>query len=653
MGAEMSARHSPFARLRYWFDNYLAWSGLARLLLIVLLGIGALVMGAVLVKVLAPNADPSASFLEALWWSWGRVADPGSGAGDTGTGVRAAEIITTFGGMILFAFMIGFVSSSVEDKLGQLRKGTSLVVEQDHTVVLGFGQKTLKIIEELAVANESRKDAAVVILSAQEKETVMDTILERFGGATVKTSRIVVRHGASDSPAALENVSVSHARSVIVLTDEAEGAANRDVRVIKTILALSRGLKEPLAGHIVAEFSDADHGEVAHAIARDKVKVVVAQSFLARLVVQTARQTGLAQVYADLLSFDGAEFYLTPPPPALVGKTFRDAWSSIREGVVCGLASRSPKAGQRFGIQVCPPEDTVITADDRLVVLMEDDSVQLSVAPIPTNAALPARSREKVAPAPERILILGYQDDLGDMLLEFDNYVAPGSEALVVTSLDAAECERRLKDDVAGLGKLSVRFATADTTLRRELEPLCTGGFDAAIVVADHAEDRSPEDTDARTLMTLLLLRDLSKKQKGLAGTRLISEIRNPQTKGLASIAQIGDFVVSEELVSSFLAQVAEAPELADLWTDLCDADGHEIYLKPAWRFITPGESPSFADLMARARAREEVALGYKVKALEDDAAQNYGIVLNPPDKLAPLRLEPEDRIIVIAMDET
>jgi len=244
---------------------------------------------------------------------------------------------------------------------------------------------------------------------------------------------------------------------------------------------------------------------------------------------------------------------------------------------------------------------------------------------------------------------VGYRHDLGDMLAEFDQYVGEGSEAFIVTELEEPECERRLATHVAALKKLTVRYAKADTTLRREIEPLCAGRFDAAIVLSDQSTERSSDDSDARTLMTLLLLRNL----KSLAGTRLISEIKNPRTKGLATIAQIGDFVVSEELVSSLLAQVAEAPALADLWEDLCDADGHEIYLKPAWRYVAPDETVTFADVMARARARDEIALGYKLKSLEQDSSKRYGIVLNPPDKLAPVKLGPEDRIIIVACEET
>src|SRR4051794_28373411 len=107
----------PLARLRYRFDNALSWSGFARFLVVFACGMSALVVGAMLTRLLALSSDVAGFFTEALWWSWGRVADPGSGAGDTGTGMRVAEVLTTLKGLLVFALLIGFVSSGIEEKL--------------------------------------------------------------------------------------------------------------------------------------------------------------------------------------------------------------------------------------------------------------------------------------------------------------------------------------------------------------------------------------------------------------------------------------------------------------------------------------------------------------------------------------------------------
>ena len=638
------------AKLRYHFDNYMSWRASARFILVFALGISALFIGVALLRIFAPQSDPASDVLESLWWAWGRVADPGSGAQDVGRGLRFAEIVTTLSGVFLFALLIGFVSSSVQDKLATLRKGRSIVVEKGHVVILGFGEKTMKVIEQLAEANRGHRDACVVILSTQEKEAVIDAILERFGAPRLKTTRIVVRNGSPWSTSDLLNVGICDARSVIILTQDGSGECG-DVRVVKSLLAMMRGLGKSLKGHVVVELQDSAHRDVIEAVGGDKIQIVVAETFLARLMVQTARQSGLAQVYGELLSFVGEEFYLVPVPRALVGKTFGDAWKMLGTTVVSGLepAQRSPN--DRYSVLLAPPDDRTLVEGDQLLVFLADDEDCPKPAPLKYDDTLPARSREIAKAKPERFLLIGYEDDMGEMLEEMDLYVAKGSQAVVMTSLPTAECEQRLGPSLRRLRKLSVRFEQGDSTSQHDLELVCGEGFDAEILIADEARGQTPDDSDARTLMSLLLLRKLAQRDGKVSTRRVISEIRNPSTKELVSVTDVGDFVVSDELVSNFLAQVAERREIADVWEDLCHSEGHEIYLKPSFRYVAPGEDVTFADITARARKRGEVALGW-MRAADEAEVRTHGIVINPADKHQKLGLRPDDRIIVIAEND-
>jgi hypothetical protein len=638
------------AKLRYHFDNYMSWRASARFILVFALGISALFIGVGLLRLFAPQADPSSDFLESLWWAWGRVADPGSGASDVGRGVRAAEVVTTLSGVFLFALLIGFVSSSVQDRLATLRKGRSIVVEKGHVVILGFGEKTMKIIEQLAEANRGHRDACVVVLSTQEKEEVIDTILERFGAPLVKTTRIVVRNGSPWSTVDLLNVGICDARSVIILTQDGSGACG-DVRVVKSLLAMMRGLGKPLKGHVVVELQDSAHRDVIEAVGGDKIQIVVAETFLARLMVQTARQSGLAQVYGELLSFVGEEFYLVPVPRALAGKTFGDAWKLLGTTVVAGLEPAQRQPGDAYSVLLAPADDRVLQAGDQLLVFLSDDEQTPKPSPLTFDDTLPARSNEVAARKPERFLLIGYEDDMGEMLEEMDLYVAKGSEAVVMTAMPVGECEQRLGPSLRRLRQLSVRFEQGDSTSQHDLELVCGEGFDAEILIADESQSDGPDDSDARTLMSLLLLRKIAQRDGKVSTRRVISEIRNPRTKELVSVTDVGDFVVSDELVSNFLAQVAERREIADVWDDLCHSEGHEIYLKPTFRYCAPGEDVTFADVTARARRRGEVALGW-MRAADEGNPRTHGILINPPNKHDKLGLRDEDRIIVIAEND-
>ena len=56
--------------------------------------------------------------------------------------------------------------------------------------------------------------------------------------------------------------------------------------------------------------------------------------------------------------------------------------------------------------------------------------------------------------------------------------------------------------------------------------------------------------------------------------------------------------------------------------------------------------------MIAVCQQREEVCLGVKLKALENDMSQNLGVKLIP-DKNKVYRLSAEDTLVVLAEDET
>ena len=80
------------------------------------------------------------------------------------------------------------------------------------------------------------------------------------------------------------------------------------------------------------------------------------------------------------------------------------------------------------------------------------------------------------------------------------------------------------------------------------------------------------------------------------------------------------------------------------------DAEGAEIYLKPAGSYVHGGRSVTFATIVAAARRRGEVAIGYRDESLAQDPDANYGVVVNPP-KQRTFTPGPADRVIVVAED--
>jgi ion channel POLLUX/CASTOR len=121
----------------------------------------------------------------------------------------------------------------------------------------------------------------------------------------------------------------------------------------------------------------------------------------------------------------------------------------------------------------------------------------------------------------------------------------------------------------------------------------------------------------------------------------IVSEILDSRNRELAESSRADDFIVSDRLVSLLMAQASENKALNEVLNDLFDPIGAEIFLKPATDYVQAGTPVSFYTVA-------EAAIGYRITALEADAAHNYGVVANPA-KSQTITFAPNDQVIVLA----
>jgi ion channel POLLUX/CASTOR len=87
---------------------------------------------------------------------------------------------------------------------------------------------------------------------------------------------------------------------------------------------------------------------------------------------------------------------------------------------------------------------------------------------------------------------------------------------------------------------------------------------------------------------------------------------------------------------------------LYDLFTDLFNPEGSEVYLKPARDYVMLGVPVNFYTVVEAARRRGESAFGYRLAVHSRDKAHNYGVVVNPK-KSEMVTFSEGDRVIVLA----
>jgi hypothetical protein len=166
------------------------------------------------------------------------------------------------------------------------------------------------------------------------------------------------------------------------------------------------------------------------------------------------------------------------------------------------------------------------------------------------------------------------------------------------------------------------------------------------VILLCYGDDMEIQEADSKTLMTLLHLRDIESK-KGEAYS-VVSEMLDVKNRALAEVAKADDFIVSDELAGLLLTQVAENKQLGKVFDDLFDADGAEIYLKPASEYVSIGSSVNFYTVLESARRRNETAIGYRILAEASDAEKGYGVKVNPL-KSANVTFTADDKVIVLA----
>jgi voltage-gated potassium channel Kch len=618
-------------RLRYWFDGVMS-RGLAAL--VGLLALASLAFIAVVSFVVAyagtwlyPSGEQHYSFGEAMWNSLMRTLDSGTMGGDQGDGYRAAMLIVTIGGVILVASLISIISSAFDSRVEELRKGRSKVLEDDHTLILGWSSKVIPIVNEICIANESRGRSAIVILADGDKVEMEDELRAKV--ARRGKTRIIVRSGNPMDLTDLEVGNPHSARSVIIVAPE--DGDDPDSVVIKTALALTNNPNRKTGKyHIVGEIQQPGNLEAARLVGRDEADWVLTDDLISRITVQTSRQSGLSVVYTELLDFDGDEIYFSEQP-SLVGKTYFDIQLAFRHSSVIGIRS----AGEVF---LNPPADRVYRAGDQLIVIAEDDSTVAVTAP--GTADLTAVSAgEPEARLPERALILGYNNSLLTMLAELNEYMAPGSTVTVVTDATVPA--------LSSFENMTVTVAVGDITSRAVLEDLKVQEFPHIIVLADK-DNLEAQRADAKTLITLLHLRELA-DELGV-DLSVVSEMLDDRNRELAEVTKADDFIVSDKLISLMLSQISENAQLAEVFQHLFSSVGSEIYLRPADQYVTPGASVDFYTVLEAARRRGETAIGYSLAAHARDKAHAYGVTVNP-DKAEKRVFTPNDKIIVLAED--
>lgn len=631
-------RRGMRARLLYFVDRALRSSFGVQMASLALFTVLALFIGCLLARLAGLQGDAS----ETFWWTWLRFTDPGYLGEDSGWGLRLASVAITLSGWVIFGLLISIFSNAVQERLARLRQGAQAVMAREHTIVLGWDSTVFSILDQLWSSDEGDPPSAVVVLADRDKDE-MEQSIRRY--CLVQRSRkTVCRSGSIQSTVSLRNVGLAEAKQVLIVGEGLTRAEQVvDSTVLKAVLACSQVLSES-AAHlplvtVVAAIQNAITRQLVRPFLDDRTDrmdliLVETSNILARIIAQCAWQPGLSLVYRDLLTYTGdlalsedmrsSEIYcLTAKEAGLPpGTTFSQALFAFERANPIGyqLEQHAPllnplTVAGAADVPLAPSDHLFLVADRKQDIVFSDG--RREVRRLSGEDALDKR---------RRILLLGTSSKARTVLEELRSY-------LHADSLLAATCLTTDETDLGGQTRRVV--CDLNAILEGELE---RQQYDTVVLLEDATD---PDQHDAKILTLMAAIRAAGRN----SGSRplVVAELYDPRNRELALAADVDDVVVSTELASNFMVQVAREPERAAIYRELMDEQGNEFYVRPVSTYCSDSHQQiSFLDIMAKAAERKELAIGY----LPPGAVRAE---LSPLDRRAKRPAREYHQIVVIA----
>ena len=469
------------------------------------------------------------------------------------------------------------------------------------------------------------------------------------------TTRVITRSGVVTNIKNLKKVRAEEAKSIIIMNSAASWRPKEErkladalvLKSIMSIIALCEGEEPP---PIVCEIHSDRDRDLAENISNGTVKALNEVSVLSRMIAQLAlSRNGLSVVYSDMVGFDGNEFYFYQPDEGWGGPlTFGESTYRFKSSTPMGIHNAEGK------IILNPPMDTPVTDEDELIVFAEDDSTIFYFKEPVYDARTSEIPQIATSLRNQRIALLNWTPKTEIIMEKLCSYLPAGSELCTYVSEINGEMDA-IKANLSEVNPgLNISINQMDFNDLNKLQDIDPQSFDSLLILSPGGA--TIEEMDAFVISLLIRIRQILRNSGSSQWPKLITEVMDSENIDIILNSGVKDFMVSNQFVSQIMAQVSEEPLALDVYDDLFQAEGSELYIKPAtYYFPFDGKESitvSYGECVRAAQLRGEVILGAQLHSEQKEKDKMFGITLIP-DKNEKFTLTPEDGLIALARDES
>lgn len=352
----------------------------------------------------------------------------------------------------------------------------------------------------------------------------------------------------------LQDNHIEDAKTIIILDDEKtdiENENHQDIFAIKSLMLLNQFDIKPNQTIIVEIKSIISKHMIDTYISKNmklasQMVTILPDELMGRLIAQTILMPLLNEVYAELFSFKGAEFY------------------SI------------PKTDPLEYMKTHPKAIPIYELNNQLFILGESYPSTLELRNSPLNDYQNISFNKNARYKDLYLVVIGRNNKLEFILDSIHHYERENHTHVFVTLIENVDATH-IFESLEKLDKIDTILILSDDTLE-------------------------VKDYDSDVLITLLLTQDIVKKHHA----EVVIELLNPKHYDIAKCYNVTNTIISNEYISHIITQLSKNRSLYPLYQDLLTYDAedsteetYEVYaykakdvfsMKEELKFSSPAE---------------------------------------------------------------